>query len=97
VARITQCNAVICGKIFVAVRFRDNLVNDNRSPATPNTATAEDLQDLVVKQIVLMITRNVYAIEIKQGLPEGFQPIFAFLATASLLAVFTVGKIKKAV
>ena len=69
-AGITQRNAVICGKVFVAVRLRDDLVDDNRPPPAPNTAAIEDLQDLVVKQIVLMITRNVYAIEIKQGLLE---------------------------
>ena len=71
-ALVTQRHSVICGKIFVAMRFRDNLVNDNRAPAAPNTSPIKDLQDLVVKIIVLMITRNVYAIEIEQGLAEGF-------------------------
>jgi len=47
-------------------------VDDNRLFATPNTSPAEDLQDLVVKQIVLVIAENVCAIKSKQGLLEGF-------------------------
>jgi len=47
-------------------------VDDNRLFATPNTSPAEDLQDLVIKQIVLVIAENVCAIKSKQGLLEGF-------------------------
>jgi len=80
VARITQCNAVLCGQVFFAVRLRDNLVDDNRLPTTPNTSPAEDLQDLVIKQIVLMVTVNVYTIEIEQGFLEGFHSVKYFVA-----------------